>query len=83
MQQFEIVLKNYKIKSYRFIALLIVILNVAVFIFLLFSGVHFFEAAAAVFLAAMYFLYRFYLSKKKRLVFLWMKFLSLSWQDAG
>lgn len=69
MQQFDIFLKNYKIKSYRFIALLIVILNLAVFIFLLFSGVHFFEAAAAVFLAAIYFLYRFYLSKKNKIGF--------------
>ncbi|MEO8414107.1 MAG: hypothetical protein ABI472_10635 [Ginsengibacter sp.] len=66
MQQFEIVLKNYKIKSYRFIALLIVLSNMAVFIFLLFSDVHFFEAAASVFLVALYGLYRFYLVKKNK-----------------
>ena len=69
MQQFEIVLKNCKIKSYRFIALLIVLFNLAVFIFLLFSGVHFFEASAAVFLIALYCLYRFYLAKKYKIGF--------------
>ena len=69
MQQFEIVLKNYKIKSYRFIALLIALSNMAVFIFLLFSDVHFFEAAASVFLVALYGLYRFYLVKKNKIGF--------------
>lgn len=69
MQQFEIILKNYKIKSYRFIALLIVLLNMAIFIFLLFSGIHFFEVAATVFLVAVYCLYRFYLAKKNKIGF--------------
>jgi hypothetical protein len=69
MQQFEsdryrIVLKNSKIRSYRFIALLLVFLNLAVFILLLASDVHFFESAAALFLVAVYCLYRFYVHKK-------------------
>ena len=64
MQQFEIVLKNYKIRSYRFIALLIVFFNLAIFIFLLFSDKYFYNAAASLFLIAAYCLYRFYVAKK-------------------
>ncbi len=71
MQQFEsgsyqIVLKNYKIKSYRFIALLIVFSNLAVFLFLLFLDKYFYDAAASLFLIAVYCLYRFYIAKKNR-----------------
>ena len=69
MLQFEIVLKNHKIKSYRFIALLIVGLNMAFFIFSLISDLHFFESAAAVFLVSVYCLYRFYLTKKNKVAF--------------
>jgi hypothetical protein len=64
MQKFDIVLKNSKIKSYRFIALLVILTNLAVFIFLLIADVHFFAAASAVFLVVLYCFYRFYLSKK-------------------
>ena len=66
MKQFEIVLKNYKIKSYRLIALLIVIFNLAVFIFLLFSDKYFYDAAASLFLISFYCLYRFYVAKKNK-----------------
>jgi hypothetical protein len=69
MQQFDISLKNPKIKSYRFIALFIVIVNFAFFIFFLITGFHFFESAAAVFLILLYCLYRFYLSKKFKIGF--------------
>ena len=69
MQQFDISLKNSKIKSYRVIALLIVIVNLAFFIFFLITGFHFFESASAVFLILLYCLYRFYLSKKFKIGF--------------
>ncbi|KAA9038486.1 hypothetical protein FW778_13060 [Ginsengibacter hankyongi] len=66
MLQFEITLKNSKVKSYRFIALLIVFLNFAVFIYLLFFDKYFYDAAASLFLVAVYCLYRFYISKKNK-----------------
>lgn len=69
MQQFEFTLKNYKIKSYRLIALLIVCLNIAIFIFLLFSDVKFYDASASLFLVAVYCLYRFYFAKKNKTAF--------------
>jgi hypothetical protein len=69
MQQFEITLKNYKIKSYRFIALLIVFFNLAIFIYLLFSDKYFYDAAASLFLVAIYCLFRFYIAKKNKSVF--------------
>jgi hypothetical protein len=66
MPQFEITLKNYKIKSYRFIALLIVFFNLAIFIYLLFFNKYFYDAAAYLFLIAVYCLYRFYVAKKNK-----------------
>jgi hypothetical protein len=66
MQKFEIVLKNYKIKSYRIIALLIVFFNLSVFVYLLFSDKYFYDAAASLFLVAVYCLYRFYVAKKNK-----------------
>lgn len=66
MQQFDLTLKNEKIKSYRAIALLIVIINISLFILSLFKKVYFFETAAALFLIAVYGLYRFYVSKKTK-----------------
>ncbi len=69
MQQFDISLKNSKIKSYRVIALLIVIVNLAFFIFFLIAGFHFSESVAAVFLILLYCLYRFYVSKKFKIGF--------------
>jgi hypothetical protein len=66
MQQFEITLKNEKVKFYKSIALLLVILNLAVFIYLLIADVHFYEAAAALLLSAFYIIYLLYNSKKNR-----------------
>jgi hypothetical protein len=66
MPQFEITLKNYKIKSYRFIALLIVLFNLAIFIYLQFFDKYFYDAAASLFLIAVYGLYRFYIAKKNK-----------------
>lgn len=66
MLQFEITLKNSKIKSYRFIALMIVIFNLFIFIYLLFFDKYFYDAAASFFLIAVYFFSRFYVSKKNK-----------------
>src|SRR3569623_2135049 len=69
MQQFDadiycITLKNYKVTSYRFIALLIVFFNLAIFVYLLFSEKYFYDAFASLFLISAYCLYRFYVAKK-------------------
>ncbi len=64
MQLFKIVLKNDKTKSYQFIALLLVFLNLAIFIFLLFMKVHFYEASAALLLTGLYVIYLKYKAKK-------------------
>jgi hypothetical protein len=69
MQQFEVTLRNDKIKSYKFIALLLVLMNIAVFIFLLMSGIHFYEAAGALLLSGLYLIYTMYIAKKNRDVF--------------
>ncbi len=69
MQQFEIVLKNDKTKSYHFIALLLVLLNLAVFIFLLVAKIHFYEASAAVLLIGLYIIYQVYAAKKNNISF--------------
>ena len=64
MWQFEITLKNDKVKYYKLIALLLVLFNLAVFIYLLFSGVHFYAAAAALLLSGLYVIYLLYEAKK-------------------
>ena len=64
MQQFEIILKNDKIKSYRSIALFILLLNVAVFIFLLFYDRYRYEAASAILLIGIYIFMRLYFIRK-------------------
>ena len=69
MRQFEITLKNDKIKFYKFIALLLVLLNLVVFIFLLIADVHFYEAAAALLLSGMYLMYLLYAAKKNKGIF--------------
>ena len=69
MQQFEIILKNDKIKSYKFIALLLASLNIAVFIYLVIAGVHFYEASGALLLAGLYLIYLLYAAKKSRSAF--------------
>ena len=69
MQQFEIVLKNNKIRSYRFIALILIVLNLAVFIFLLFSDLYFVDSLSALILVSIYAMVRFYQSRKNKTVF--------------
>jgi hypothetical protein len=69
MQQFEVTLKNDKVKYYKSIALLLVILNLAVFIILVISTVHFYEAAAALLLTGLYLIYLLYAAKKNGSIF--------------
>jgi hypothetical protein len=69
MQQFEIVLKNNKIRSYRFIALMLVVLNLAVYVFLLFSDSYFVDALSALILVFIYVIFRFYQSRKNKTLF--------------
>ncbi len=64
MQQFEIILKNDKVKSYRFFALLLVILNLAIFLFLLSYDSKRYEASAALLLTGIYIFIRLYIGKK-------------------
>ncbi len=64
MQQFEIILKNDKIKSYRSIALFILLLNLAVFTFLLFYDQYRYEAASAILLVGIYIFMRLYFIRK-------------------
>src|SRR6476620_3255750 len=66
MRQFEITLKNDKIIFYKFIALLLVLLNLPVFIFLLIADVHFYEAAAALLLSGLFLIYLLYTAKKNK-----------------
>ncbi|MEP6948595.1 MAG: hypothetical protein ABI863_04950 [Ginsengibacter sp.] len=69
MQQFDITIKNDKIKYYKFIALLLVLLNMVVFIFLLIADVHFYEAAAILLLSGLYLIYLYYIAKKTWSIF--------------
>ncbi len=64
MQQFEISLKNDKLKAYRFFALLLVLLNIAIFIFLLAYDIKRYEAAAALMLTGIYIFIRIYIARK-------------------
>lgn len=64
VQQFEIIVKNDRIKSYRLLALILVLLNVAVFIFLLAYDFKRFEATAALLLLGIYFFIRSNIAKK-------------------
>ncbi|MEO6289699.1 MAG: hypothetical protein ABIO76_07260 [Ginsengibacter sp.] len=64
MQQFEIILKNEKLNAYRFFALLMVLLNTAIFIFLLAYDDQRYEAAAALMLIGIYIFIRLYFAKK-------------------
>src|SRR6185312_203056 len=64
MQQFDIILKNDKIKSYRHIALIILLLNLAIFIYLLFYDRYRYEAASAILLIGIYVFMRLYFIKK-------------------
>jgi glucose uptake protein GlcU len=64
MQQFEITLQNEKIKSYRSIAFIILLLNLSVFIFLLFYDQYRYEAASAILLVGIYIFMRLYFIRK-------------------
>ena len=69
MQQFEITLKNEKIKFYKILALLLVLLNMAVFIFLLISGVDNYKVALALLVSGLYLIYLLVVAKKNKTVF--------------
>ncbi|MEO8766369.1 MAG: hypothetical protein ABI416_18860 [Ginsengibacter sp.] len=64
MQQFKITLKNDKIKYYKFIALLLVAFNLAVFIYLLTAGIHLYEIGLALLFSVLYLVFHLYKSKK-------------------
>ena len=62
--QFDIILKNDKIKSYRTIAQIILLLNLVIFIFMLFYDEYRYEAASAILLIGIYIFMRLYFIKK-------------------
>ncbi len=64
MPEFEFTLKNYKIKFYRFTALLIVFFNVAVFIFYFIAAKYFYELISLLCLITLYGFFRYYVVKK-------------------
>lgn len=64
MQQFDIVLKNDKIKSYRNIAMIVLLLNLIIFIYLLFFDEYRYESASAILLVGIYIFMRLYFIKK-------------------
>jgi hypothetical protein len=67
MQQFNIILKNDKVKSYRNIAWLFLIFNFAVFIFLLFYDFYRYPAAVFIIALVVYVLIRWYVSNKYKI----------------
>lgn len=69
MQQFEIVLKNDKIKSYHLIALFLIFLNLSAFIFFLVARIHFYESSVSILLLGLYIIYQLYSAKKKNIAF--------------
>ena len=78
MQKFEIEIKNEKIKSYKIITLLIVILNSLFFIFLIFKTSQSKSALISIGFVLFYTVYRFYISKKNKQSFFfdeWIYFL--------
>ena len=87
MQKFEIEIKNEKIKSYRIITLLIVILNSLFFIFLILQTNQSRSALISLGFILLYTLYRFYISKKNRPSFFfdeWIYFLlMILWVNDG
>ena len=62
--QFEIIIKNEKIKSYRTIALIVLFINLAIFILMLFYDAYRYEAASAILLVGIYIFMRLYFIKK-------------------
>lgn len=66
MQKFEITLKNEKVKMYRLIAIIILILNFSIFTFLLFSEVYRPIAIVSIVALGFYVLLRTYVFKRNR-----------------
>ncbi|MDQ6889356.1 MAG: hypothetical protein M3Z56_03630 [Bacteroidota bacterium] len=64
MENFEVILKNEKIKGYRFLAFLLVLANLAIFIFLLAYDSKRYEASASLLLTGIYVFIRLYLAKR-------------------
>ena len=64
MQQFEIILKNDKVKLYRNIALIFLVLNFTVFLFLLFYETYRYPSLAFIIAFVLYLLLRQHLFKK-------------------
>jgi hypothetical protein len=64
MRQFDIILQNDKIKSYRSIALILLLLNLAIFIFLLFFDEYRYESASAILLVGIYIFMRLHFIRK-------------------
>lgn len=62
--QFEIILKNEKIKSYRTIAFIVLLLNLAIFTLMLFYDAYRYEASSAIILVGIYIFMRLYFIKK-------------------
>ena len=78
MQKFEIEIRNEKIKSYRIITLLIVILNTLFFISLIFRTNQIRSALISLGFILLYTVYRFYISQKNKQGFFfdeWIYFL--------
>ncbi len=66
MEQFEIILKNDKIKAYRSFALILLILNLVLFIFMLANDYKRYEAGAALMLTGIYLFIRIYMARKNK-----------------
>jgi len=64
--QFEIVIKNEKIKSYRTIAFILLLINISAFILMLFYDAFRYQAASAILLTTVYIIMRFYFTKKNQ-----------------
>lgn len=64
MQQFDIILQNDKIKSYRSIALILLLLNLTIFVFLLFFDEYRYESASAILLVGIYIFMRLHFIRK-------------------
>jgi hypothetical protein len=62
--QYEIVIKNEKIRSYRTVAFIVLLLNLTVFTLLLFYDAYFYVAASSILLTGIYISLRLYFMKK-------------------
>ena len=64
--QFEIVIKNEKIKSYRTIAFILLLINISAFVLMLFYDAFRYQAASAILLTTVYIIMRIYFTKKNQ-----------------